>query len=57
VPLRELFERALRAHLEPRRASAQKRYKLRLKVRGGGVQPGATLENWSALRDLMDERG
>jgi hypothetical protein len=52
--LREVFERALRAYLEPSRHSERRKYKLVLKPQGGGVQPGVSLEDWNALRDKMD---
>lgn len=50
---REVLERALRAHLEPRRGGGRA-YKLALKVHGGGLQAGVSLEDWNALRDRMD---
>jgi hypothetical protein len=55
IPLRELVERALRAHLEQRQSKEARRYRLRLKTQGGGLRPGVSLEDWNALRDVMDD--
>jgi hypothetical protein len=54
VPLREIIERALRAHLEHSQ-SPRGKYRLKLKAHGGGLQPGVTFEDWNALRDRMDD--
>lgn len=52
--LREVVERALRAHLEPARPS--RRYSLRWRTEKGRIQPGVRLDDRDALFDLMDGR-
>lgn len=56
ITLREVFERALRAHLETR-SNARRPYKLRWHSEGGKLKPGVSwtdFESGSRLRDLMD---
>lgn len=53
VPLRSIIERALRTLLDMP-SKQQTKYRLKLKSHGGGLRPAVNLENWSALRDLMD---
>jgi hypothetical protein len=57
LTLREVIERALRAHLK-RRPGSRKRHQFRLKpFRGQGPQPGGDLGDWNPLRDRMDGLG
>ena len=54
ITLRQLIERALRAHLgSSRRAS---RYTLSGRTEKGRLQPGVRLDDRDALFDLMDGR-
>jgi hypothetical protein len=56
LTLRELFERALRAHLDER-PRPRKRYRLQWRAEGGGLCEGVTeadFEHNARLRDLMD---
>jgi hypothetical protein len=53
ITLRELFEQALRAYLEPTRKPEG--YKLEFGVTRGEVVPGVPIDDWSALRDYVDE--
>jgi len=53
ITLREVFEQALRAYLEPARKLPG--YKLRFGVTHGEVVPGAPVHDWSALRAYLDE--
>lgn len=53
VPLRSIIERALRTLLDMP-SKQQTKYRLKLKSHGGGLRQSVNLENWSALRDLMD---
>ncbi|HVE83810.1 MAG TPA: ribbon-helix-helix domain-containing protein [Myxococcales bacterium] len=56
LTLREIFEQALRAHLD-RRPRRRKPYRLQWRGEGGGLQPGvspADFEHSARLRDLMD---
>ena len=52
--LRQLFERALRAHLSGR--ASRSGYRLRWRPEKGRVQPGVQLDDRDALFDLMDGR-
>jgi len=52
--LREVIERALRAHLEPRRSRG--RYKLHWRTEKGRLQPGVRLDDRDSLFDIMDGR-
>lgn len=54
VSLRELFEEALRAHLEPKPKRAG--YRLQWRTERGRIQPGVRLDDRDALFDLMDGR-
>jgi len=51
--LREVFELALRAYLEP--ARKPEGYKLQLGVTHGEPLPGVPLHDWSELRAFADE--
>jgi hypothetical protein len=56
LTMREVFEQALRAHLD-RRPKRPRAYRLRWRDEGGGLQPGvsfADFEHGARLRDLMD---
>lgn len=52
ITLREVFEQALRAYLEPSRR--QDGYKLRFGVTHGEVVTGVPLDDWSELRRHVD---
>ena len=54
VPLREIVERALRAHLAG--THHKKGYRLRWRTVRGTLQPGVRLDDRDALFDLMDGR-
>lgn len=54
VTLRELFEQALRAHLEPK--YRPEGYRLRWRTERGRIQPGVRLDDRDALFDVMDGR-
>jgi hypothetical protein len=53
ITLRELFEQALRAYLEPTRKPEG--YKLQFGITHGEVVSGVPIDDWSALRDHVDE--
>ncbi|HEX5061854.1 MAG TPA: hypothetical protein VFV99_20945 [Kofleriaceae bacterium] len=53
ITLREVFEQALRAYLEPSRK--QEGYKLELGITHGEVVPGVPVDDWSALRGYVAE--
>jgi hypothetical protein len=54
VPLREIFEQALRAFLEPK--PRRPGYRLTWRTERGRIQPGVRLDDRDALFDLMDQR-
>jgi hypothetical protein len=53
ITLREVFEQALRAYLEPTRT--QDGYKLELGITRGQLVPGVPIEDWSSLRSYVNE--
>jgi hypothetical protein len=53
VPLRAVFEAALRRYLEGGEATT---YRLRWRTESGRLRPGVRLDDRSALFDLMGER-
>jgi hypothetical protein len=54
ITLREVFEQALRAYLEPTKKADG--YRLDLRVTRGDVMPGVPIHDWSALRAWLDEQ-
>jgi hypothetical protein len=53
ITLRDVFEQALRAYLEPNRK--QEGYRLELGVTRGQALPGVPVDDWSSLRRYVDE--
>lgn len=56
ISLKEVFERALRAHLGG--SAPRRRFRLRWRTEGGGLKPAVTeadFEHGGRLRDLMDD--
>jgi hypothetical protein len=53
--LRQVFEHALRAHLDDR-APVRTGYRLRWRTERGRLRPGVRLDDRDALFDLMEER-
>jgi hypothetical protein len=54
ISLRELFEQALRAYLEP--TKRVEGYDFNWKVDQGDVLPGVPIHDWSTFRAWLDEQ-
>ena len=53
IPLREVIETALRAHLGS--TPGGKPYRLEWHTEGGGLQPGIDLGDWSSIKRMLEE--